>query len=260
MEAGRGLEAARAEREVRHLEPPQDPLARGLQLTATPHFRGPAGARCRPGRGLGQSPWRPALRPSFPTNPAACAPAPRRQVRAHGNHSSGRRVQGEGPHRPPLTAQPPAVHSSALPSARRPPTGFPAGCEVSAPPRRLRGRHLPGPGSPRSTPCLLPRLPSPTSPGPAVGILVPAPPPRPPPRGSRPAPLLGSPLSRSWAAPRALQPLRAGLGAEPYFGRWRCGPGPGSPARKGGYSGPGQRSSCGPRASRQGAPRGQRAR
>lgn len=42
-------------------------------------------------------------------------------------------------------------------------------------------------------------------------------------------------------APPAAVP---GLLAQPYFGRWRCGPG--SPARKGGYSGPGGRAAAAP--------------
>ena len=80
---------------------------------------------------------------------------------------------------------------------RPPTTGFLADCEVSAPPRRPAA-------------------------GPAPGI--PAPGPRSLPRTRVPVPRRVPELRRS-IAPAARRPPPPGLQAEPYFGRWRRGPG-----------------------------------
>lgn len=150
------------------------------------------------------------------------------------------RVRGPGgwsPRRPPTpvpwqplcvqekgTRRPPAAHSAALPSA--PPRGLLAGGEVSAAPAAWAG---PAPGIPAPAPRRPPEPPALPCPRPA---------PRPAPAaapGSPPAPRPGP------GPPRASRWPPAGPRAEPYFGRWRCGRG--SPARKGGYSGPGRASS-----------------
>lgn len=210
----------------------------------------------------------------------------------HGCSLPGRlRFQGKGT-RERAQSRPPASCEFLRPSiSAAGPTGFLAGGEVSAPPAsglaRRRGSRppnirppaRPAPRLSRTPASFRGRDPQPApSPTPLAhpAQIPPWNPPHPDPRvgpglrptapsrslRSGPSPVRGSPLHaarRSWGCPSRSPPPSAGP-AEPYFGTWRSGPGRGSPARKGGYSGPGRLSSCDPRASRQGACPGQRAR
>lgn len=202
----------------------------------------------------GGCPRRPALPPlPFPNPPSrappALLPAPRRppgprprQPLLQAPCAGGGTARALSPRcRPPRI--PPPFHQRG-----RPPTGFPAGCEVSAPPRRRGAGPLPGRRSPRGDPGPLPGLrPPPTplphlpgprvwDPGPAPPPLVPAPAPLPhpdvrardpglrPSPGPRRPPGPARPGAERPLAPSGRCPLPAGLRAEPYFGRWRCGP------------------------------------
>lgn len=202
-----------------------------------------------------------------------------RPICVHSDRCSPGDVRRGREHTRPRPPAPPAANSSALPSAGPPPAGFLAGREVSAPPDasgwprardpgpRPRGAPAPGPAArvpePRSPLALRPSTLAPAlSPASGPGSQpAPLPGPRSPVPACHPCRAPGSPLpgaSRSRGGPSRPPPAARGPPGRALFRALALRARAALPGREAILGRAGQ-SSCGPRASRQGARPGQRA-